>query len=103
MTKENAKRLHAFVVEVGKYIQNQLPPHPAHPHGRIGIAHIYSCIQSVFGVPMKECRDERFDDIIEVVQYIMDHATEKNSVSQALSHIAKEPVYKRATLEDFME
>lgn len=102
MTEDNAKRLNELVVKAGEYIQNRLPPHPSHPHGRIGIAHIYSCIRSVFGVPMKQCRDERFDDIVEVIQYIVDHASEKNSVSQALSHIEKEPVYKPATLEDFM-
>ena len=102
MTKDMIKRLHGLITEAGAYLQPLLPPHPAHPRGRIAIAHIYGCIQSVFGVPMRDCRDERADDIIEVVQFIVDNPTYTGSVSKAMSHIQKEPVYKPTSLENFL-
>ena len=102
MNKETTKRLHSLIVEAGAYLQPLLPPHPAHPRGRIAIAHIFGCIQSVFGVPMRECRDERADDIIEVVQFIIDNPKYEGSVSKAMSHIQKEPVYRPVSLENFL-
>lgn len=51
---------------------------------------------------MKECRDERADDIIEVVQFIVDNPKYEGSISKAMSHIKKEPVYKPVSLENFL-
>ncbi len=101
MTKENVIRLHALIVEQGTLIHNILPAHSAHPEGRIGIAHIYSVIKAVMGVPMKECRDCRYDDIVEIIQYVVDNAKE-HSIMDGLKHYEKEPVYKPVTLDEFM-
>lgn len=101
MTKENAKRLHALIVEKGTQIHNVLPAHRAHPDGRIGIAHIYSVIKSVMGVPMKECRDCRIHDIEEIIHYVVDNAKE-HCIMDGLSKYEKEPVYEPVSLDKFM-
>lgn len=102
MTKENIKRLHAYIVEKGTLIHKQLPSHHAHPSGRIGIAHIYSVIKSVMGVPMKECRDCRVDDIIEIVDYCVDNVNVMEGLTAPLhKKYAKEPKEVKVSLEAF--
>lgn len=103
MTKDNVKRLHAMIVERGTYIHTRLPSHHAHPHGRIGIAHIYSVIKAVMGVPMKECRDCRVDDIVEIINYCVDNVDVLEGLTAPLkAKFAKEPVYVPATLDPFL-
>ena len=102
MTKENVKRLHALIVERGTYIHSKLPQHHAHPDGRIGIAHIYSVIKSVMGVPMKECRDCRVNDIIEIVNYCVDNVNVAEGLTAPLHmKYAKEPKEVKVSLEAF--
>lgn len=49
MIKENAKLIHNLVIESAKKIEGKLPDHPAHPYGRIPIAHIYDVIKELWG------------------------------------------------------
>ena len=103
MTKEKVKQLHKLIVEKGTYIHNKLPAHPNHPHGRIGIAHIYSVIKSVMGVPMKECRDCRYDDIVEIINYCVDNVdTLKGLTSPLHERFEKEPKYQPTSLDKFL-
>jgi len=102
MTEENVKKLHALIVEKGTQIHNELPSHHAHPGGRIGIAHIYSVIKSVMGVPAKQCRDCRYDDIVEIVNYVVDNVHVLKGLTSPLHEkYDKEPVYEPASLEKF--
>lgn len=102
MNKENVKRLHQLIVDRGTFIHDKLPAHHAHPHGRIGIAHIYSVIKSVMGVPMKDCRDCRVDDIIEIINHCVDNVHVKEGLTAPLKQkFAKEPVYEPVTLDKF--
>lgn len=104
MSPEKVAYLHKEIVKVGTYIQPKLPPLPSHPEGRNGIAHIYSVIQTVMGVPMKECRDCRWVDISAIItacQAIADgHTTYVEAF--AFLKIEKEPWYEPATLEKFL-
>jgi len=103
VTKENVKRLHALIVDRGTYIHSRLPQHGAHPGGRIGIAHIYSVIKAVMGVPMKECRDCRVDDIVEIINYCVDNVHVLEGLTAPLkAKFAKEPVEVPSTLEAFL-
>lgn len=103
MTEEHIKQLHALIVEKGTLIHNVLPSHTAHPNGRIGIAHIYSVIKSVMGVPMKECRDCRYNDIVEIVNYCVNNVHILKGLTGPLHEMySKEPVYERMTLDNFM-
>lgn len=103
MNKNNVVLLHKMIVERGTEIHNKLPALPSHPHGRIGIAHIYSVIKSVMGVPMKDVRDCRYDDIVYIIKYCVDnvHVTE-GLVEPLKQRFAKEPVEVPATLDRFL-
>ena len=100
MNKQLTEQLNKLIVQKGAQIQSVLPPHRAHPQGRIATAHIYSVIKSVMGVPMKDCRDCRYDDIVQVIQYVVDNA-DKHSIMDGLRHFKKEPVYEPVSLENF--
>jgi len=103
MIKENAKFIHNLVIESAKKIEGKLPDHPAHPYGRIPIAHIYDVIKRVMGVPCKECRDSRFDDIVTIVEFCRDNPTEPHCASALRAYIEPEPVYTPPSLEQFFE
>lgn len=103
MTKDKVKSLHKLIVEKGTLIHNKLPPHPNHPGGRIGIAHIYSVIKSVMGVPMKECRDCRYNDIVEIVHHCVDNVDVAKGLTSPLhERFEKEPKYVPVSLERFL-
>lgn len=103
MNKANAALLHKLIVQSGNEIHNKLPPHPAHPHGRIGIAHIYSVIKAVMGVPLKDVRDSRFDDVVYIVKYCVDNVHVLEGLTAPLKQrFAKEPIEVPATLEKFL-
>lgn len=102
MAPEKVKKLHQLVVEKGTMIHNKLPAHQAHPDGRIGIAHIYSVIKAVMGCSMKECRDCRYDDIVEIINYTADNVHVLEGLTAPLkAKFEKEPKYEPATLEKF--
>lgn len=103
MNEQNAKYLHAYIVEKGNSIHDKLPAHHAHPDGRIGIAHIYSVIKLVMGVPMKQCRDVRMSDIIEIVDYCVTNVNASDDLTAPLLlKYTKEPVYAPRSLDEFM-
>jgi len=102
MSPENTKRLHELVVKRGTEIHNKLPSHTSHPDGRIGIAHIYSVIKAVMGCPMKECRDIRYDEIVEIINYTADNVHVIEGLTAPLkAKIHKEPLIVPATLDKF--
>ena len=91
MNKENRALIHSKVVQAASMIEGKLPDHPAHPHGRIPIAHIYDVIKRVMGVPAKECRDSRFDDIIKISEFCRDNPDEPHCASALRPTIPSEP------------
>ena len=101
MNKDKAALLHAYVIQAAKALDGKLPAHPAHPYGRIPIAHIYDVIKRVMGCRAKECRDDRYDDLIKIVDFCRDNPNEPHCASALRVTIEPEPVYKPITLEDF--
>lgn len=100
MTKDKVAALHIFVVESAKALEGKLPDHPAHPYGRIPIAHIYDVIKRVMGRPAKECSNDRYDDLIKIVEFCRDNPDEPHCASALRPYIKPEPIYKQTTLED---
>jgi hypothetical protein len=100
MTKDKVALLHAYVTKAAKALDGKLPDHPAHPYGRIPIAHIYDVIKRVMGCPAKDCRNERYDDLIKIVDFCRDFPDEPHCASALRVSIQPEPVYKQVTLED---
>lgn len=103
MNKQLVAKLHSIALEAARQLEGKLPDHPAHPYGRIPIAHIYDVIKRVMGVPAKECRDIRFDDLVKIVEFCRDNPDEPHCASALRPFIAPEPVYEKSTLENFFK
>lgn len=103
MNDENIKRLRLIILDRGAFIHNKLPPHPNHPHGRIGVAHLYAVIKSVMGVPLKQCGDDRFDDIVDIINYCVDNVNVREGLTSPLHEkYNKEQIPYPNTLDMFM-
>jgi len=70
MNKENASRLWKIIQEAGDYLNGQLPDHPNHPKGRNSYAHVALCVKEKFGVSYKDVPDEKFDEVINYINFI---------------------------------
>ena len=70
MNKENASRLWKMIQEAGHYLDGQLPDHPNHPKGRNSYAHVALCVKEKFGVSYKDVPDEKFDEVINYINFI---------------------------------
>lgn len=103
MNKQKVKLLHAYALEAAKQLDGKLPDHPAHPYGRIPIAHIYDVIKRVMGCPAKECSDSRYDDLITIIDFCRDNPDEPHCASACRElGIKPEPVYIPSTLDAFL-
>jgi hypothetical protein len=103
MRQELRDRLHKIVQQAAKQCEGRLPDHPNHPHGRIPIAHIYDVVQGIMGKPARECRDIRYDEILEIVQFCVDHAEEMSIIRQIKHKYQPEPKdLGPSSLEDFL-
>jgi hypothetical protein len=91
------------VQQAAKQCEGRLPDHPNHPNGRIPIAHIYDVIQGIMEKPARECRDIRYDEILEIVQFCVDHAEEMSIIRQIKHKYQPEPKdLGPSSLEDFL-
>ena len=70
MNKENASKLWKMIQEAGDYLNGQLPDHPNHPKGRNSYAHVALCVKEKFGVSYKDVPDEKFDEVINYINFI---------------------------------
>lgn len=102
MNKQNAAKLHKMVQAAALKIDGKLPDHPAHPYGRIPIAHIYDVIRRVMTVPCKQCGDDRFDDIVTIIEFCGNNPDEPHCASALRATIKPEQVYVPPTLEDWI-
>ena len=73
MNKENASRLWKMIQEAGHYLDGQLPDHPNHPKGRNSYAHVALCVKEKFGVSYKDVPDEKFDEVINYINFIKEN------------------------------
>jgi hypothetical protein len=104
MNKENLTKLRNKILEIAPRMQPLLPPLPSHPHGRIAIAHMYSVLEGVFECPVKEARDCRLQDALDIVQYCMDNATQIRMMTPLREKYQPEPKSPpQATLDQFFE
>ncbi len=70
MNKENAAKLWKIIQKAGDHLQGQLPDHPNHPKGRNPYAHVALCIKEKFNSSYKYIPDEKFDDIINFIEFL---------------------------------
>ena len=62
-----------MIQEAGDYLQGQLPDHPNHPKGRNPYAHIAICVKSKFGQSYKEIPDERMNEVLDYIDYLVEN------------------------------
>jgi len=70
MNEGNRQKLWKIIQEAGDYLVGQLPDHPNHPKGRNPYAHIAICIKSKFKVSYKDIPDERYNEVIEYIEFL---------------------------------
>ena len=70
MNKENAIKLWKIIQEAGDYLHGQLPTHPNHPRGRNSYAHVAICIKNRFQNSYKDIPDERFNEVIDYIEFL---------------------------------
>lgn len=102
MRQELRDRLHKTVLEAAEKCQGRLPAHPKHPYGRIPVAHIYDVIKGVMEKPARECRDCRYEEILEIIDFCVEHAEEMSIIRQIKYKYQPEPKEDPSDLEDFM-
>ena len=70
MNKKNSAELWKLIQEAGDYLKGKLPDHPNLPKGRNSYAHIAICIRSKFKKSYKDIEDEKFQEVIEYIEYL---------------------------------
>ena len=70
MNKENSAELWKLIKEAGDYLKGKLPDHANHPKGRNSYAHVAICIRSKFKKSYKDIEDEKFQEVIEYIEYL---------------------------------
>ena len=70
MTEDNRRKLWKLIVEAGDYLQGQLPDHPNHPKGRNPYAHVAICVKSKFKQSYKDLEDEKFNEVVEYIEFL---------------------------------
>ena len=70
MSPQNANTLWRLIREAGDILKNKLPEHPNHPRGRNSYAHVAICIKSKFNSSYKDIPDEKFEKVIEYIEFL---------------------------------
>ena len=70
MNEDNRKYLWSCIQKAGDYLEGQLPSHPNHPKGRNPYAHVAICIKSKFKKSYKDIGDEKFNEVIDYIEYL---------------------------------
>ena len=70
MQKENSIKIWKIIQEAGDFLKNKLPNHPNHPQGRNPYAHVALCIKTKFNKSYKDIDDEKFDEVVDYIDYL---------------------------------
>ncbi|MBL6883795.1 MAG: hypothetical protein ISR09_05355 [Candidatus Thalassarchaeum sp.] len=73
MNEENAKKIWAYIQESGDKLDGKLPSSRNHPKGRNPYAHVAICVKSKFGHSYKEIPDERMNEVLEYIDYLVEN------------------------------
>ena len=90
MNKYNRDIIRKQIQEYAPRMQPLLPPLQSHPV-RGAIPHMYSVLESVFGKPIKDVRDSRLQDALDILKYTMDNAREYRIMGPLHERYTPEP------------
>ena len=71
MNDDNAKAIWAYIQEAGDKLSGKLPSSRNHPRGRNPYAHVAICVKSKFSQSYKEIPDEKFQDVLDYIDYLV--------------------------------
>jgi hypothetical protein len=71
-------------------MQPLLPPLDSHPV-RGAIPHMYSVLEGVFGKPIKDVRDCRLQDALDILKFTLDNVKEYSIMKQLRERYSPEP------------
>ena len=73
MNDENSKKIWIYMQGAGDKLLGKLPPSRYHPKGRNPYAHIAICVKKKFGQSYKEIPDNRIDEVIRYIDYLVEN------------------------------
>jgi hypothetical protein len=73
LNENNKKIIWKKIQLTGDLLQSLLKPSPFHPKGRNAYAHIALCIKEKFGQSYKEISDEKYEEVIQFIDYLLAH------------------------------
>lgn len=73
MNEENRHSLWKAMQRAGESLEGKLPSHSRHPLGRNPYAHVAKCVKSHFGQSYKEIPDEKFDEVLGYIVYLVEN------------------------------
>ena len=71
LNEDNKKVIWKKIQSTGDLLQPLLKPSPFHPKGRNAYAHIALCIKEKFGLSYKDIPDEKYDEVILFIDYLL--------------------------------
>jgi hypothetical protein len=103
MNKYNRDIIRKKILEYAPKMQPLLPPLDSHPV-RGAIPHMYSVLEGVFGKPIKDVRDCRLQDALDILKFTLDNAKEYSIMKPLRSKYDLEPDdLPPTTLDKFFE
>lgn len=103
MNKYNRAIIRKTVLEYAPKMQPLLPPLESHPV-RGAIPHMYSVLEGIFGKPIKDVRDSRLQDALDILKYTLDNAAKYSIMKPLRERYAPEPDdLPSNTLDSFFE
>ena len=74
MNENKKKIIWTKIQTTGDLLQPLLKPSPFHPKGRNAYAHIALCVKEKFGQSYKEIPDEKYEEVIQFIDYLLAHS-----------------------------
>ena len=74
MNENKKKIIWKKIQTTGDLLQPLLKPSPFHPKGRNAYAHIALCVKEKFGQSYKEIPDEKYEEVIQFIDYLLAHS-----------------------------
>ncbi len=103
MNKYNRDIIRKQILEYAPKMQPLLPPLDSHPT-RGAIPHMYSVLEGVFGKPIKDVRDCRLQDALDILKFTLDNAKEYSIMKPLRKQYEPEPDdLPPTTLDKFFE
>jgi hypothetical protein len=67
----NSRKIWVAIQTGGEFLEGKLPASPRHPKGRNPYAHLAKCIKSKYNTSYKELSDDKVDDVMVFIDYLV--------------------------------